>query len=94
MIWAMMVYVKSIYGLEQKRELFAVAVTKESERLMKSLGFQLICERGQRQDKRNMYSYILSKITYDKLMYKVGSYSPMCKCEFNLEHAVEVLQEK
>lgn len=94
MLWAMMVYVKSIYGLKRKREIFAVAVTEESERLMKKLGFQVICESAQRKDKRNMYRIDLTKNTWNKLMNKVGDYSRMCTCEFNPKNTVEAPQEK
>lgn len=94
MLWAILAYIKSIYGLRKKRELFAVAVTKESERLMKKLGFQLTCGRGQRQDKHNMYSYALSKKSWEYLMYKVGDFSRMCSCEYSPKHHLEAPKEK
>ena len=83
MIWAMLMYVKSVYGLRRKRELFAVTVTKESELLMKNLGFKMACEGRNRTDKCNLYSYELTKDSWVSLIAKVGDWSAMCKCDFN-----------
>jgi hypothetical protein len=85
MIWAMMVYVKRVFGLRKERELFAVAVTSESEKLMKNLGFHIVSNAAQRRDKRNMYRLTLSKTTWDKLMLNVSDYSRMCKFDLHFE---------
>jgi hypothetical protein len=83
MIWAMLKYTEMIYGLRRKRQLFAVAVTKESERLMKGLGFQLACEGANRKDECNLYSYVLSKESWDHMISQVGDWSKLCKFELN-----------
>jgi len=82
MLWAMLIYVKRIYGLT-RRELFAVAVTRESENLMKNLGFDLVSPARERKEKCNMYRYTVSKDSWKQLMHKIGDFSPMCECSFD-----------
>lgn len=90
MIWAMMIYVKKLYGLKRQRELFAVSITRESEQLMKNLGFQLACEGKERQDKCNTYKYILNHESWKKLILIVGDYSVMCKYDLSDPTAQEI----
>jgi hypothetical protein len=83
MIWAMLTYAKKLYGLRRRRELFAVAVTKESERLMKGLGFHLACESRVRKDECNLYTYGLTKETWDHMISRVGDWSKLCEFKFD-----------
>lgn len=82
MIWSMLMYLKKVYGLRRKRELYAISVTKESERLMKHLGFKLVQEGQHRLDKCNLYMYDLSSESWNKLLALVGDYSPMTTMNF------------
>jgi hypothetical protein len=84
MIWAMLTYAKKLYGLRRRRELFAVAVTKESERLMKRLGFQMACEKNSRTDECNLYSYMLTKDSWDHMIGQVGDWSKLCEFKLTL----------
>jgi hypothetical protein len=82
MIWVMLHYMKRVFGLKQEREMFAVAVTKESERLMKHFNFTMVGNGHQRKDRHDMYCLTLSKSAWDKMMMKVSDYSAMCKIMF------------
>lgn len=80
MIWAILQYLKKLYGLRRKRLFYALAITTESERLMKNLGFQLHMTSKFRADKCDMYKYELTKQSWQQLMHKVGDCSHMCIC--------------
>lgn len=82
MMWALLMYLKKIYGLKRERTLFAIAVTKESKRLMTKLDFELVSEAKNRVDKSDMYKYALSKTSWEKMLQRVGDFSPMFKCDF------------
>jgi hypothetical protein len=77
----MLSYAKKLYGLRRRRELFAVAVTKESERLMKGLGFKMACEGVNRTDECNLYSYVLTKDSWEHMISQVGDWSKLCEFE-------------
>ena len=82
MIWALLDYMKKIYNLRRDRTLFAIAVTKESDRLMRKLNFELVSEAKHRQDKCNMYKYQLTKASWDALLQRIGDFSRMFTCRF------------
>lgn len=82
MTWAILKYLKEFYGLRRTRTLFALAVTKESERLMKNLSFELVGRAKHRVDRCNMYKYTLSKKSWDGLLRRIGDFSRMVDCEF------------
>lgn len=82
MMWAMLKYLQNLYGVRRKRVLYAIAVTKDAERLMKGLRFELQSTAKNRVDKCNMYKYKLSKQSWIELMKCVGDFSPMCECKF------------
>jgi len=81
MLWALIRYLKDMYGLRRSRTLFALAVTEEAERLLKKLNFQVHTPAQRRLDKCNLYSLPFNKKTMDNLMIQVGDFSPMCKYE-------------
>jgi hypothetical protein len=82
MIWAMLNYIKAIYGLKRQRTLYAVSITKESERLMKNLGFSLVSDGAERKDHCKLFSYLLSKDSWDLMHVTVGDWSGICECRF------------
>jgi hypothetical protein len=82
MIWVMLWYIRSVYGLRKKRTLYAVSVTKESETLMKNLGFTLATEAKDRKDSCNLFSYDLTPASWKAMLAKVGDWSGACVCEF------------
>ena len=82
MTWVMLEFVRRFYGLGRKRTLIAVAVTEQSERLLIRLGFKLKMEKKNRVDKCNLYSYELTKSSWQTLLRKVGDHSRLCKLKF------------
>ncbi|MBL7185216.1 MAG: hypothetical protein ISS70_02735 [Phycisphaerae bacterium] len=90
MIWAMIFYVKHLFALRKNRELFAVAVTKDSERILKHLGFKIVSIAKNRRDKHDMYCLNLTKTTWNEMMHKVGDYSAMC--EMHLDNTTSKIE--
>jgi len=82
MIWVMLKYIRKLCGRNLDRELVALAVTKESENLLKGFGFQLIRSSGQRVDRHNLYSCELSAVVWEQMRIRTYDCSSMCKCEF------------
>jgi hypothetical protein len=82
MIWTMLKYVKKLCGSKLDRELLALAVTKESESLLKRFGFKLISQAAQRVDRHNLYSYKLTEENWRQMRMRTYDCSRMCKCEF------------
>lgn len=82
MIWVMLKYIKKLCGANLDRELIALAVTKDSENLLKRFGFHLIGKSAQRVDRHNLYSYQLSAATWEQMLMRTYDCSRMCNCRF------------
>ncbi len=82
MMWVMLEYMRQLYGLKTHRQLYAVAVTKESIRLMTDLGFVVETPAAGRADKCDLYRYDLTEASWRTLLCRVGDLSPMCSCNF------------
>jgi len=85
MIWAMVRYIEMLYGVRKKRILYAIAVTKASEKLMQNLGFTIACDRRRRQDRYHLYCFELTSGSWKLLKERVrvfGDSSAVCKCNF------------
>ena len=78
MLWAMLQHLKREYGLRKIRELYAIAVTRESERLMRNLQFEHIGESSGRLDKCPLYRCVLTRANWKRLLCEVGDCSGMC----------------
>lgn len=78
MLWAMLQHFKREYGLRTPRELYAIAVTKDSARLMEGLKFERVSDGKHRVDKYPLYRYALTKASWDKLLCEIGECSGMC----------------
>lgn len=83
MLWVMLEYLRKVYGVRKTRQLYAVAVTDTSEKLMKKMDFKLLGARTKRVDKCHLYGFELTKDTHAGLLIKVGNYAPMCRCVFD-----------
>jgi hypothetical protein len=84
MLWTMLEYIKKVFGLRMNRTYYAVGITKESERLLRAMGFQICCEKGSRRDECNLYKTDLDKETWNKLLNKLGDLSKMVSYELDL----------
>ena len=82
MIWAMLQYLRIVYGFKRQRTLYAVSVTKDSERIMNTLGFSLVSGGAERKDHCKLFSYVVSKESWERLHVKVGDWSGICECRF------------
>ena len=77
MLWTMLQYIKRVFKLRKSRTFYAVGLTKESEKLLKTMGFVICCNRGNRKDNRNLYKIDLDKKTWEELVARIGDYSKM-----------------
>lgn len=82
MTWAILAYLKKVYRLDRPRTVYAIAVTKESERMMKKLKFQLVRDGKNCEDKCNMYKYTVSKESWEELSRRIGNLSTLVDCKF------------
>ncbi len=78
MSWAMLMHVKRVYGLRKQREMYAIAVTPQSERLMRNLGFKMVGGRRQRVDRCDLFRYTLNRASWQQLLAHVGDFSAIC----------------
>lgn len=84
MLWTMLQYIKRAFGLRKSRTFFALGLTKESEKLLKTMGFQVCCDKTSRKDNSNLYRIDLDKKTWTKLHAKIGDYSKMVSFDIDL----------
>lgn len=82
MIWVMLKFLRKIYGKKMGRELLALAVTRDSELLLKRIGFQSVGKAAQREDRHNLYSFNLTEESWNQTLSRVYDCSRMCKCKF------------
>ena len=75
MLWVMLQYIKKVFGLRKSRTFYAVGLTSESERLLKTMGFSICSDKVNRKDKSNLYSIALDKKKWEELVAKIGDYS-------------------
>lgn len=88
MVWAMLQYIKIIFGLRRQRTFYALALTKESEKLLQALEFTICGNKGGRKDNSNLYRIDLNKRKWDELMGKIGDYSSMVSLELNPKQSI------
>ena len=79
MLWALLDYYKHRFGLRKERKLYALAVTRQSEAVMKTLGFRLVSLGRGRVDKNNLYELRMTRLEWGKILGRVGDLSSMCK---------------
>lgn len=84
MLWCMLHYMKTVYGLRRTRRLYAVAVNRKSEQMMKNFGFQLQGRKDERVDRCPIYVLTLTKKSWAGLIQKIPDYSQMCRCNFRV----------
>ena len=83
MVWAMLQYIKKTFGLRKPRTFYAVALTNESERLLRTMEFTLCGNKEGRKDKSNLYRIDLDKLKWEKLICRIGDFSKMTSIEYN-----------
>ncbi len=83
MIWAMLEYLKKVYGFRKKRSIYALAVNASSESLLTRCGFLLSQNADARKDKLNLYRLDLNRPTLNTIYQRIGNYSDMCNCRYD-----------
>ena len=87
MLWAIMKFYRDCFGLRRERTIFGLAVTPESERLLKTLEFELASEQAGRLDRRNLYQLKMTKPAWEKVAKRVGDLSGMCTVNWSVDSA-------
>lgn len=83
MIWAIIEYLRKYYGFQKKRTFYALAVSKQSESLLKKTNFTIASSASQRRDKLNLYSLEMTRDNMAKISQRIGDYSQVCQCIYN-----------
>ena len=83
MLWVILEYIKMVFRLRKTRTFYGIGLTKESEKLLKALGFQICCNKESRKDDSNLYRIDLDKKTWTTLLVKVGDLSKMVSFEID-----------
>lgn len=84
MLWTMLEYIKKVFALRKTRALYAVGLTKESEKLLHAMEFKICGNKESRKDHSNLYRIDLDKETWLKMLTKVGNFSKMVSFSIDL----------
>ena len=91
MCWVMLEYIRRLYDLKVPRQLYAVAVTRESRQLMKNLGFVLEMSAAYRKDKCDLYRYDLTEASWNVLLCELNDWSRICAIDLILPNDCEAV---
>ncbi len=83
MLWAMLQYIRKVFGLRKCRTFYAVGLTKESEQLLKAIGFTICGNKENRKDDSNLYRIDLDKKKWEELVARIGDYSKMVSLDID-----------
>ena len=83
MLWALLNYYRHRFNLKKDSTLFGLAVTPESEQLLKTFMFRLASERSARRDKCNLYELRMSRSALDRISARIGNLSSICKVSWS-----------
>lgn len=83
MLWVMLQYIKRVFGLKKTRTFYALGITRESESLLKGVGFDVCGSKSKRKDGSNLYRIDLDKKKWGDLVARIGDYSKMVS--FNID---------
>lgn len=78
MVWAMVMYLKKVYGIRRKRNIFALAVSRQSKNILRRFGFAVISPADKRLDKLDLYQMEWNKEVIKRILQRVGDHSPKC----------------
>ena len=67
---------------DQAHTLFGLAVTRESEALLKTFQFTLASKHSARRDNFNLYDLRMSKSAWDKISERVADLSSICRVDW------------
>ena len=75
MVWVMLEYLRRIYGSKQQRTVYALAVSKTSENMLRRYGFTVVSPRKFRRDGLDLYSLHLTSGVMSELEGRIGDWS-------------------
>lgn len=78
MIWGLIQYIKTIYGLNIRRKIYAIPVNVASENLLKKFGFEIVTFAKCRRDKHNLYALDLNRENINTALMRIGDCSHLC----------------
>jgi hypothetical protein len=84
MVWAVIQYLKRVFGTRKARTIYAVPVNKSSENLLKGLGFRLCSFAATRKDRHDLYCFEMTAATIAASLKRVGDYSNCCSINLSL----------
>lgn len=82
LIWCVLKYLKHYYAVSPNRRLYALALNKSSERLLRSLQFTLSSPSLGRADRHNMYEIKYTGQQRDKASKRTYDVSRMCSISY------------
>lgn len=82
LIWSILEYLRKQFGLSRQRTLYALALTKDSESLLKTLNFSLHSQASERVDKHNLYRIEYTQDQWNDVLRRIGDLSSMCAISY------------
>ena len=82
MVWAMLNYIKKLYGVKKRRTVYALAVSKTSRNLLQRSGFSVATGATARTDQLDLYALELNDSALKTIAERVGDHSPSCSVAF------------
>lgn len=84
MLWAMSEYLRELYGTSKRRKLYALAVTRDGEKLLTRLEWQIASAASTRPDRHNLFTTALNNKLLESIVHEVGDYKDSCDCKFSI----------
>ena len=84
MVWCMIRYLRHFFGTKVSRTLFAVALNKESEKLLDKLKFSVHTSALNRKDRHKLYSIEFLNDTVEEVSREMGDFSKMCQMSYRI----------
>jgi hypothetical protein len=81
MVWAVIQYLKRVFGTRRKRTIYAVPFNKASENLLNGLGFRRCSFAATRKDRRDLYCFEMTAANVAAVLKRVGDYSNCCSID-------------
>ena len=75
MFWAMVEYLRAIYGVRRRRTIYALAVSKKGEVALRRFGFRVVSRKDTRRDRLNLYSLELNASALSEVAARIGDWS-------------------
>jgi hypothetical protein len=79
LLWGLLEYHRRRFGLRKERDLYALAVTKEGEQLLKKFNFSIASSKDKRKDRHDLYHRRMNRQAWNEILQKVGNWSATCE---------------